>query len=493
MYIPLAHINMPMPLASLPLLEIWNQLNSFTHGMIIWSWFYFPRSWCLLSCITYPDTPLCIKYQKQGLGLGCLQLAYYLEVPDIVVRLKTLVAFSSHLSDLTGMKLSSCVSVESSHGHSPGQWHGEEGSSALPPRLSTELQGGWEYLRLLSILIGLFVQMLWAASTVLSNQCMKCPGQHCLSIKVQSPAHFLEEIIPMVHRGDSVPGFESETRKADFFAFLSFSACKEQQGTGSRLSGLLTGFFLTQWAFSQIDCAEFCWDDYRKHESLYGLHWFSGPVFNLAQRTCDQSIASADHACSLGQKNVALQTTLMNNHSQSWCRRGKCDHQWGVWRSWRWTWVAMGDPCLSVLAALVLSPWGHTDTWARHLHMSTHCHTYWVSVCPEAPNKLWSPIGQPCLLAAWCLVRLAHGIFLLFLPPRGSGKPLAFHVESALGPCLLGSHLCPTPHIYRTPDQCHYVCSILSLYRYLGCCISGPCACLSTSLNGKPCLAIACE
>lgn len=68
-----------------------------------------------------------------------------------------------------------------------------------------------------------------------------------------------------------------------------------------------------------------------------------------------------------------------------------------------------------------------------------------------------------------------------------------FHVESALGPCLLGSLLCPTLRIYRTRGQCHYICSILSLYRHLGCCISGPCACLPTSLNGKPCLGIAHE
>lgn len=118
-----------------------------------------PGAHCLVSHI---QTPLCIKYQKQGLGLGCHPPAYYLRVLDIVVGLKTLVAFSSHLSDLTGMKLSSYVSVEISHEHSPGQWHGEEGSSTLLPRLSTELQGGLEYLRLLSILIDLFVQMLWA-------------------------------------------------------------------------------------------------------------------------------------------------------------------------------------------------------------------------------------------------------------------------------------------------------------------------------------------
>lgn len=88
-----------------------------------------------------------------------------------------------------------------------------------PPRLSMELQGSLEYLRLLSILIGLFVQMLWGASPVLSNQCMKYPSQHCLSIKVQcltqnslpvhQSAHFFEEIIPMVH---SVPGFEHRIR-----------------------------------------------------------------------------------------------------------------------------------------------------------------------------------------------------------------------------------------------------------------------------------------
>lgn len=40
---------------------------------------YFPRSWYLF-CITYPDTPLLTKYQKQGLGLCCYQSACYLGV-----------------------------------------------------------------------------------------------------------------------------------------------------------------------------------------------------------------------------------------------------------------------------------------------------------------------------------------------------------------------------------------------------------------------------
>lgn len=150
----------------------------------------------------------------------------------------------------------------------------------------------------LAYLFRCFGQLLWSCLTsVWSAQASTvCPSKHSarlkskhsawlrthsLSIKMQSPAHFLEEIIPVVHRGDSVPdlGTESETRKAYFFVLLSFSSCKEQQGTGSSLSGLLTGFFLAQWTFSQIDCAELCWDDYRKHESSYGLLWFSGPVF----------------------------------------------------------------------------------------------------------------------------------------------------------------------------------------------------------------------
>lgn len=115
---------------------------------------------------------------------------------------------------------------------------------------------------------------------------------------------------------------------------------------------------------------------------------FSGPVFNLAQRACDQSITSADHACSLGQKNGALQITLMNNHSQSRCYTGKFGHQQGVWRSWKAGMGGDGWPlpyCPSSVGPVSTRTHGHISSAFTHVHTLSHLSSIPVS-CPKAPN-----------------------------------------------------------------------------------------------------------
>lgn len=317
-----------------------------------------------------------------------------------------------------------------------------------PPRLSMELQGSLEYLRLLSILIGLFVQMLWGASPVLSNQCMKYPSQHCLSIKVQcltqnslpvhQSAHFFEEIIPMVH---SVPGFEHRIRDQEsWLPYITFLLCLQRPARHREQLIWPVNWVLSHSVSFQIDCAELCWDDYRKHESSYGHLWFSGPLFNLAQRACDQSIASADHGCSLGQKNVALQTTLMNNRSQSRCCRGKCGHQWGVWRSWRWTWVEVGSPCPSVL-----SPWKHTGTHKLGLYTCAHTVTPIEYQCVLTRGSELTVVthGLPGLLGPLCLVPSTTYTQDLSLPQRIWQTPC---VPCRGGPRALSSRKPLLPH-----------------------------------------------
>lgn len=61
-------------------------------------------------------------------------------------------------------------------------------------------------------------------SARLKSECSAWLRTHCLSIKVQFPAHFLEEIIPIpvVHRGDSVPGFEHRIRDQESWLFLLY-------------------------------------------------------------------------------------------------------------------------------------------------------------------------------------------------------------------------------------------------------------------------------
>lgn len=130
----------------------------------------------------------------------------------------------------------------------------------------------------------------------------------------------------------------------------------------------------------------------------------------------------------------------------------------------------------------------------QHLCMCTRCLTHYVSLCPDQRHQINCGHSKVSLvylcLCTWCTI---HRLSLLFLPPRGSGKPLALYVESALLSHPLGSLLCSTPssHGSQFPMPVKLV-AFLTLHRCLGGCISGPCTCPPTSSKGKPCLACHC-
>lgn len=150
----------------------------------------------------------------------------------------------------------------------------------------------------LAYLFRCFGQLLWScltsvwsaqASTVcpskysarLKSECSAWLRSHSLSIKVQFPAHFLEEIIPGWSTEETVyPDLstESETRKAGFFC-ITFILCLQRTARHREQFIWLVDWVLSSSVSFQIDCAELCWDDYRKHESSYGLLWFFWTCF----------------------------------------------------------------------------------------------------------------------------------------------------------------------------------------------------------------------